>query len=491
MVIAIFVIFMIAIYYLGFKGYQKVNTAEDLIVANWDLPLPLVTWSLIAALLAAPFYFAAVGSGYTTGGWEAFATMGGLASCMILGSFIWVKPIRRLKAWTIGDYYGLRFADRKLGAYAGGIMAAAFGFFNAGALTVGGAYIIQNIFNVPFWAGALIFVILTLIYTLMGGLWSLAYADVLNGIVSVVGIVAITLVILVTKQGEIFNSDWWDINHLFNKGGADFWMLYLVLALGDIPAADLGQRACGARNPKIAAKSMLIAGIVILALAWTPGMLGEAFKSIFPNVENPEQLTLVFATTKWHPVFAGLFLTAMAGMAMSTLAACFMSSAGIYIKNIHLDFINKKPAPARLLLISRISVGVFGVLALILSLAFQNVLNLAYLAWDIVFVTIFWPLVIPPFWKGVSGKAVWVSITGGIVVYILTTIFGVPGPAEGGLLWMLFKLPVFFSVIISGILFFVVSFISPPNKATLEAHRIETSKELDEEIIQGTHEIEA
>lgn len=489
MILTVFILFIIAIYYLGFKGYQKVNTAEDLIVANWDLPLPLVTWSLIAALLAAPFYFASVSSGYFQGGWEAFATMGGLASCMILGAFIWVKPLRRLKGWTIGDYYGLRFADKKLGAYAGGIMAVAFGFFNAGALTVGGAYIIQTILNVPFWAAAVIFVVLSLVYTMMGGLWSLAYADILNGIVSVLGILAITVVIFMTSQGSIFNPDWWDVSKLFSKGGADFWILYLVLALGDIPAADLGQRVCGAKNPKVASKSMIIAGVVIMALAWTPGMIGEAFKTIFPGVENAEPLTLIYATKYWHPLFAGLFLSAMVGMAMSTLAACFMASAGIFAKNIYLDFINHNPLPDKLLMITRIAILVSGILALTLSLAFAEVLSLAYLAWDIVFVTIFWPLVVPPFWKGVSGKAVWVSITGGIICYILTNIYGVPGPESGGLLLTLYKVPVFFSVIVSGLLLLVVSLISPPNEATLAAHQIEITPTEDEITLKKDNNI--
>ena len=35
---------------------------------------------------------------------------------------------------------------------------------------------------------------------------------------------------------------------LFQKGGAGFWSLYLVLALGDIPAADLGQRVAAAKK---------------------------------------------------------------------------------------------------------------------------------------------------------------------------------------------------------------------------------------------------
>lgn len=480
MIISIFILFMIGIYYLGFKGYKRVNSAEDLIVANWDLPLPLVTWSLTAALLAAPFYLGAIDSGYFLGGWEAFATMGGLGTCMIIGAFTWVKPLRRLKGWTIGDYYGLRFADKKLGAFAGTITIIAFGFFNAGALTVGGALIIETIFNVPLWAAAIIFVILTLIYCIMGGLWSLAYADILNGIISVVGIIAVTVVIAVTSDGTIFNPEWWDPNKLFTKAGAEFWTLFLVLAVGDIAAADLGQRVCGAKSPKVASKSMIIAGIIVLLIAWTPGMIGEAFRTIFPGVDNAESLLLTYTVTYWHPIFAGLFLTAMAGMAMSTLAACYMAAVGVFTKNIYLDFINPKPKQDRLLKISRIAIVICGVVALVLSLAFEEILSLAYLAWDIILVTLIWPLIIPPFWKGVTGKAVWWSIGTGLIVYLYTTVFGVPLPEGGGLLWTLLQVPGFFSFVISGVVMFIVSFLTTPNEATLEAHRIERTPSNDE-----------
>lgn len=54
MIPILFCVFMIAILYLAFKGYQHVHSAEDFIVAGWDLPLPMVTWSLVAALMAAP-----------------------------------------------------------------------------------------------------------------------------------------------------------------------------------------------------------------------------------------------------------------------------------------------------------------------------------------------------------------------------------------------------------------------------------------------------
>ncbi|MFD1708244.1 sodium:solute symporter [Siminovitchia sediminis] len=479
MIITIFIIFMLAIYYLGFKGYQRVDTAEDLIVASWNLPLPLVTWSLTSALLAAPFYFAAVDSGYFVGGWEAFATMGGLGTAMIIGAFTWVKPLRRLKGWTIADYYGIRFADKKLGAYAGIIMIVAFGFFNAGALTVGGAYIVQAIFDIPFWAGALVFVILTLMYTIMGGLWSLAYADILNGLISVLGILAVTGVIIFTNQGNVFNPEWWDVSALFTKGGATFWQLYLVLALGNLAAADLGQRVAGAKSPKVASKSMIIAGLIVLLVGWTPGVVGEAFKVLYPGVDNAESLLLIFPLDYWHPVFAGLFLAAMVGMAMSTLAACYMAAVGVFAKNIYLDFINKSPSPKSLLFISRIAILACGFVALFISLSFEEVLTVAYLAWDIIFVTLFWPLLLPPFWKRVSGVAVWASISVGLAVYLFTLFLGVPLAGEGGLIRTLLQQPVFFSVVISGLVLVVVSFISPPNQATLEAHVREKNESLD------------
>lgn len=38
--------------------------------------------------------------------------MGGLGTCMILGALIWTKPLRRLKGWTLADYYGLRYGSK-------------------------------------------------------------------------------------------------------------------------------------------------------------------------------------------------------------------------------------------------------------------------------------------------------------------------------------------------------------------------------------------
>src|SRR5699024_6058295 len=141
------------------------------------------------------------------------------------------------------------------------------------------------------------------IYTIMGGLWSLAYADILNGIISVLGILMVTAVIIFTNQGSVFQTDWWDISRIFEKGGATFWSLYLVLALGNLAAADLGQRVAGAKSPKIASKSMVIAGIVVVLVAWTPGVIGEAFKVLYPGVENAESLLLRFPLDYWHPIF--------------------------------------------------------------------------------------------------------------------------------------------------------------------------------------------
>lgn len=483
--IIIFIVYLVFIYYMGFKGYQRVQSAEDLIVAGWSMPLYVVTGSLVAALLAAPFFFAAVGSGYTSGGFEGTATMAGLGTCMILGALVWTRPLRRLKGWTIADYYGLRFASKKLGAYTGTLMAVAFGFFNAGALTVGGTYVIQTIFDINFVTAACIFVVLTVVYSVIGGLWAVAYTEIVQGCVALIGILGITGVVLFYHGDLTFREDWWDVGNLFHKGGVEFWSLYLVLALGDIPAADLGQRVAGAKNPRVAYLSMIIAGAIVVAISWIPGMLGEAFKTIFPNSENPEMLMIMFADGYFPPIISGIFLTSLAAMGMSTLAACYVASAGIWTKNIYLDFINRNPDPKKLLLFSRIAIVVSAVLGLSLALGFQKVIDLAYLAWDVVFVTLFWPIILAPFWGRVSTRAVWTSVTSGLLFYTVTSFTGVPGPAvtsEGflALLVELWHLPVFSGVVVSGLTIVVASLVYPASPRVREIHEQEKTPTADE-----------
>jgi SSS family solute:Na+ symporter len=492
-VMAIFVLYLCFIYYIGFKGYQRVEKAEDLIVAGWSMPLPVVTGSLIAALLAAPFFFAAVGTGYTTGGFEGTATMAGLGTCMVLGALIWTKPLRRLKGWTIADYYGLRFASKKLGAYTGVVMGIAFGFFNAGALTVGGTYIIQTIFHLDFVPAAILFVLLTAVYSVIGGLWAVAYTEVVQGLLALVGILGIVGVVLFQYHDLTFHSDWWDIHKLVHRGGYEFWSLYLVLALGDIPAADLGQRVAAAKNPKVAYKSMLIAGTVVIAISWMPGVLGEAFKTLFPHAANPEMLMLQFAQGHFPPIIAGIFLTALGAMGMSTLSACYLASAGIWTKNIYMDFINRKPEQKTLLFVSRLMIAISAAIGLILSLAFQKVIDLAYLAWDIIFVTIFWPLVLGPFVKRISTKAVWLSVSAGLIYYIVTSIFGVPAPktdSDGlwGLMVELWKLPGISGVVVSGIVILLASLIFKPTPEELERFERQWKSDEDVDVAERTTE---
>ncbi len=120
-----------------------------------------------------------------------------------------------------------------------------------------------------------------------------------------------------------------------------------------------------------------------------------------------------------------------------------------------------------------------------LALSFQKVIDLAYLAWDIIFVTIFWPIVLGPFWKRVSTPAVWASISVGLVYYIVTSLTHVPSfniQSEGflGLLNELWQAPVFSGVVITGITIVVVSLLIPPTQHVLEMHRIEQDKSLDD-----------
>ena len=149
-------------------------------------------------------------------------------------------------------------------------------------------------------------------------------------------------------------------------------------------------------------------------------------------------------------------------------------------KNMYLDFAKIKPSVKKLLLITRGGILVYGIISIIFALVFTKVLDLAYLAWDVIFVTITWPLVIPPFWKGASPRGCWASILIGLAAYTLTSVWGVPGADEGGLIWMIFQVPSFFSATISLIVFIAGSLAFPPDEKTLKMHAIECDQSLDE-----------
>jgi len=474
----IYLTYIVVVLGIAVYSYNKIETTEDILVAGFELPLPFVTGSLIASLLTATYFFTAVGLGFNVGGWEGTAVLTGLGSTMVLGGLIWTKPLRRLRGWTMSDYFYRRFGQNKLiGAYAGLIMWLAFNVFLVGALTTGGAYIVAEALNVSFTTAVFITAAVTAVYSMLGGLWAVAYTDTLQAVVGLAGLFFGTFLLFSDFGfGNLGGAGQWNLQHLATAGGATFWSLYIVFAVGDLPAADIGQRVAGSDSPDTARKSMLIAGVIIVVVGFLPGLIGEALQGLYTNPENAERLFLIYIDEAMNPVLAGFVMAAIGAAAMSTLDSAYVAGTACLIKNVYIDIINPDADDERLMLYSRILIAFSALFGALLAAYFQQALFLAVLTFDLIFVTLVPALVFGVYSRQVNSKATLASITVGLVVYLALYQFGNPlafsadgmGVSLVAEMWSTVDwVP---SVLLSTVTIVVGSYVWEPTAESLEAY---------------------
>jgi Na+/proline symporter len=472
---AIYALFVLGI---AVYSYGRIDSPEDILVAGFELPLPFVTGSLVASLLTATYFFTAVGLGFNVGGWEATAVLTGLGTTMILGGIIWTRPLRRLRGWTMSDYFYRRFGENRLiGAYAGLVMWMAFNVFLVGALTVGGAYVVAAVLNIGFTTAVFFTAALTAVYSMLGGLWAVAYTDTMQAIIGVAGLFfGAFLLFSDVGFGTLGGASHWDVPHLLTAGGTTFWAFYIVFAVGDLPAADIGQRVAGSDSPNTARKAMLVAGTIIVIVGFLPGFIGEALQPLYSNPENAERLFIQYIDSEMNPILGGIALSAIGAAAMSTLDSAYVAGTACFLKNVYIDGLGANPSDERLMLLSRAMIALSALIGALLAAYFQQALFLAVLTFDIIFVTLVPPLLLGVYWQGVSANATLASITAGLASYAAIYQFGNPlaFEAEGMVISLIASMwstvtwvP---SLLVASIVILVGSYVWKPTDASLEAY---------------------
>jgi len=245
---------------IGLYAARYVNNSKDYAVAGRSLPMYVVTATVFATWFGSEAVLG-ISSTFVKEGFKGVvADPFGSSLCLVLVGLFFAKPLYRMNLLTIGDYYRNKFGRTVeilvtlciVVSYLGWVAAQikALGLvFNV----VSGGYIEMN-------TGMIIGAASVLIYTLMGGMWSVAITDFLQMIIIVVGMVYIGWEVsgMVGGAGAV-------ISHAANAGKFEFWpkpegreMLWffaawITMMLGSIPQQDVFQRVASSKNEKLLA----------------------------------------------------------------------------------------------------------------------------------------------------------------------------------------------------------------------------------------------
>ena len=267
-------------------------------------------------------------------------------------------------------------------------------------------------------------------YTMLAGLLSLAFADIVTGII-ITFTLLIAFPVLLIKAGGFGGmltsfaamGDRPDHMKLFGVFGAadyiNFLLPVFLLVLGD---ANQYQRIFAGKNARGARTAVIV--MIFLALLIEELIIAEAWfaGSMTPDPENGRYI-LIYAARHFMPLAIGIiFMITVVGIIISTADSFLLVPSTTFIKDVYLNYINPKASEKRIVFMSRTMVLTFGIIAWIVSRIFSEsttVFEKALYAFTVYGSAITPCLVAALFWKRATKAGAISSILAGTVTTLL------------------------------------------------------------------------
>ena len=383
------------------KGQTK--TAEDYFLASKALPWWAIGSSLIAANISAEQFIGMSGSGFAGGlAIDSYEFMAAL-TLIIVGKFILPIFIKQ-GIYTIPEFVERRFSTN-LKTILAGFWIALFIFVNLTSVLFLGGKAIDTIIGVG--DGSMVIpaiialALFAAAYSLYGGLSAVAWTDIIQVALLVIGGLITTLIALhyVTPEGGIING----ISHVADVAGNKFDMILsrdhkeynnlpgIYVLVGGLWVANLYywgfnqyiiQRTLAAKSLKEAQRGIAFAAFLKMLIPFivaVPGIVAWVMYS--ENLHDAQKAFQITGSTALNndnaypwlistfiPVgLKGLVLAALAAAIVSSLASMLNSTSTIFTMDIYKPYINKQASQTQLVNIGRITAAVALIVAVLLA----------------------------------------------------------------------------------------------------------------------------
>lgn len=366
---------------------QKNKNSEDYFLAGRNLSWFVVGASIFASNIGSEHLVGLAGSGTTDG--VAMAHYELHAWCLLVLGWVMAPFYMRSKVFTMPEFLEKRFSPASrtvlslisLIAYV--LTKIAVGIF-AGGIVFGVLLPDLNFFGLDsFWIGSVIVIVLTGLYTILGGLRAVAYTETLQTLILIIGSILVTYFGLEALDGwgefrasldsEMFNlwkplvpsgieSTWAPVKEVgkmawyFNDNYPWLGMLFAAPIIGLwywTTDQYIVQRVLGAPNQMEARRGTIAAAFLKLLPVFIfiiPGMIAFAIaqQGISPEIANeligPDGEVIRINAQKAFPLLVtqilpigirGIVVAGLLAALMSSLAGVFNASATLFTMDFY------------------------------------------------------------------------------------------------------------------------------------------------------------
>lgn len=440
-------LYLLASVAVGIYAAMRVKNTADYALAGRSLPLFVIvattfaTWFGSETVLGIPSKF--VEGGFRNTVEDPF----GAGLCLILVGMFFARKLYKMELLTIGDFYRRRYG-RGVEIFTSIVILISYlGWVAAQITALGLVFSLLSAGSISVIAGMAIGTAVVLVYTLFGGMWSVALTDTFQMVIIIVGLSLIAIFAADQAGGAarvIEYAQSRDMFQFFPDGGVREWLFWtgaaITIMIGSIPQQDVFQRVMSAKDADTSVRGPIIGGLSYMVFALVPIFIGLSAFLVMPDLANTllkddSQKILPTLVMQHMPVWLQVaFFGALLAAIMSTASATLLAPSTTFVENVLKNFV--KMSDKQELLYMRLTVVAFTVCVLIYSIIMNGtpIYELVSKAYQFPVVGAFWPLVCGLYWRrSTTQGAIWSIVLGmGTWVLLERTPLGEEFPAVLG-----------------------------------------------------------
>jgi SSS family transporter len=444
---------------VAISSHRRTRTEVDFLAAGRSIG-PFVGGAVLAATqISAGTVVGTLGRHYLTGVSFWWIWLGVWAGWLVSAFFV-APRLRRFGALTVPDYIGARFGSEGVRVAVAALIIITNSVILVAQFQASGE-IARAVFGMPALAAMLAIVASTAVYSMLGGVRSSSYIELIQALIMVVGL-AVAVPVLLYRLGGVA------VAHDF-LGSLDGRLLGWYYGPREIAALAIAfsfsiavspyelTRFYSMRDERTVQRAIGVSigfqaliGLAVLAL----GLLTRA---LFPTLLSEDQASSVMAYEVLPPIIAALLLVAMLSAIMSTVNSILLVTGAAISHDLY-GKLRPRATDREKIRVNRLAILGLSVVPVVLALQkLGNVQGIVVLQTKFVASFFFAPVVIGLNWRHGTAAGAVASMVGGFGACLGWELTGQAGFSRHGID------SVEVGVAVSILLFFLVSRLTKPS----------------------------
>ncbi|GAA1085934.1 sodium:solute symporter [Tsukamurella spumae] len=330
---AIVIAYLVAMLAFGWWGKSRTKDSADYLVAGRRLGPLLYTGTMAAVILGGASTVGGVGLGYKfgiSGAWLVIA----IGTGVFVLSVFFAGTIQRLRVYTVAQMLTLRYGNRA--TQFSSVIMLAYTLMLCATSTGAYATIFVVLFGWDRWVAIVIGGIIVVVYSTVGGMWSITLADQVQFVIKTVGVFLLMLPFSMHSAGglgamrERLDASFFSWTSI---GTQTIITYFVVYTLGILIGQDIWQRVFTARTPQVARWGGISAGVYCVLYGIAGAMIGMAARVALPEIDvarlGKDAVYAEVATNLLPMILGGIVLAAAVAAMMSTSSGALIAAATV------------------------------------------------------------------------------------------------------------------------------------------------------------------